>query len=179
MEYVIVPVAVLAAFYFILLRPVINQQRRQRRDISSLEIGDEVLTTGGFYAVVNDIHTFEDRPMEIVLEAAPGVMLRGTTSAIAMVARRRLSDEEPDPAEKADEDDEKEDDEEEWDEEDEDDLDWDDDDDEEDLDEDEDWDDDEDDEDWEDDDEEDDVDDVEQAPKNSSPVGAGAVPARS
>lgn len=88
MDVVIVLLAVLAAFYFILLRPVIDQQRKQRRDISSLEIGDEVLTTAGFYATVVEINTYEDRPMEILLEAAPGVVLRGTTLAIAEIARR-------------------------------------------------------------------------------------------
>lgn len=88
MDVVIVLVAVLAAFYFILLRPVINQQRKQRRDISSLEIGDEVLTTAGFYATVVEINTHEDRPMEILLEAAPGVVLRGTTLAVQEISRR-------------------------------------------------------------------------------------------
>ncbi len=88
MDILIVLVAVLAAFYFILLKPVINQQRRQRQDISSLEVGDEVLTTGGFYATVTEINTHEDRPMEILLEAAPGVVLRGTTVAIQEITRR-------------------------------------------------------------------------------------------
>ncbi|MGE3960440.1 MAG: preprotein translocase subunit YajC [Dehalococcoidia bacterium] len=88
MDVVFVLLAVLAAFYFILLRPVINQQKKQRQDISSLEIGDEVLTTAGFYATVVEINTFEDRPMEILLEAAPGVVLRGTTLAIAEISRR-------------------------------------------------------------------------------------------
>lgn len=88
MDVVLVLVAVLAAFYFILLRPVINQQRKQRRDISSLEIGDEVLTTAGFYATVVEINTHEDRPMEILLEAAPGVVLRGTTLAVQEISRR-------------------------------------------------------------------------------------------
>ena len=88
MDVVLVLVAVLAAFYFILLRPVIAQQRKQRRDISSLEIGDEVLTTAGFYATVVGINTHEDRPMEILLEAAPGVVLRGTTLAVQEISRR-------------------------------------------------------------------------------------------
>lgn len=88
MDILIVLIAVLAAFYFILLKPVINQQRRQRQDISSLEIGDEVLTTGGFYATVKEINTHEDRPMEILLEVAPGVVLRGTTLAIQEITRR-------------------------------------------------------------------------------------------
>ena len=88
MDVVLVLVAVLAAFYFILLRPVIAQQRKQRRDISSLEIGDEMLTTAGFYATVVGINTHEDRPMEILLEAAPGVVLRGTTVAVQEISRR-------------------------------------------------------------------------------------------
>ena len=92
MDVVLVLVAVLAAFYFILLRPVINQQRKQRRDISSLEIGDEVLTTAGFYATVVEINTYEDRPMEILLEVAPDVVLRGTTLAVQEISRRADAD---------------------------------------------------------------------------------------
>ena len=88
MDVAFVLVAVLAAVYFILLRPVINQQKKQRQDISSLEIGDEVLTTGGFYAIVVEINTYEDRPMEILLEVAPDVVLRGTTLSIAEISRR-------------------------------------------------------------------------------------------
>ncbi len=88
MDVAFVLVAVLAAFYFILLRPVINQQKKQRQDISSLEIGDEVLTTGGFYATVVEINTYEDRPMEILLEVAPDVVLRATTLSIAEISRR-------------------------------------------------------------------------------------------
>ncbi|MQC18371.1 MAG: preprotein translocase subunit YajC [Chloroflexi bacterium] len=102
MDVVLVLVAVLAAFYFILLRPVIAQQRKQRRDISSLEIGDEVLTTAGFYATVVGINTHEDRPMEILLEAAPGVVLRGTTVAVQEISRRAdaaASDDEDDDGE--------------------------------------------------------------------------------
>lgn len=88
MEYLTVLLAVVAAFYFILLRPVMMQQRKHRRDISTLAIGDEVLTTAGFYATVIEINTYEDRPMEILLEVAPGVILRGTPGAVESIARR-------------------------------------------------------------------------------------------
>jgi preprotein translocase YajC subunit len=133
-EFLLVLIAVMGAFYFILLRPVMNQQRQHRRDISNLGVGDEVLTTGGFYATVKEINTFEDRPMELMLEAGPGVVLRGTTQAIQSVARRRLADEEPEPDELDDEDDEDWDDDDEWDDEALDDEEFD-----EDLDEDDDW----------------------------------------
>jgi preprotein translocase subunit YajC len=92
LQEILVLVAVMAAFYFILLRPVINQQKQQRRDISSLRIGDEVLTAGGFYAVVTDINTFEKGPMEIVFELAPGLKVRGTTNAIASIVHRSHPD---------------------------------------------------------------------------------------
>ena len=75
MDVLLMLVAVLAAFYFILMRPVILQQRRRRSDISQLGVGDEVLTTGGFYATVKEIRTTDEGPMQIFLEAAPGVTL--------------------------------------------------------------------------------------------------------
>jgi preprotein translocase subunit YajC len=85
LEYLGLVLPVLAGFYFILLRPVLEQQKRRRRDISRLNVGDEVLTTGGFYAVVRDIQTREHGPLELTLEVAPGVQLRATADAIASV----------------------------------------------------------------------------------------------
>ncbi len=90
-EFLLLVVPVIAAFYFILVRPVVEQQKRRRRDVSKLNVGDEVLTTGGFYAVVRDIDTREDGPLEITLEAAPGVRLRATADAIASITRPAAS----------------------------------------------------------------------------------------
>ncbi len=90
-------VFVVVAFYLILLRPVLNQQRRRRRDLSKLAVGDEVLTSGGFYATVRAIRTREDGPLEILLEVAPGVELRATADAIQVVTAS-ASDAEPDAA---------------------------------------------------------------------------------
>lgn len=88
MDVLLMLVAVLAAFYFILMRPVIVQQKRRRSDISLLEVGDEVLTTGGFYATVKEIQTTDEGPMQIYLEAAPGVVLRATPAAVELVSKR-------------------------------------------------------------------------------------------
>ena len=88
MEVIILPLIIVFLFYFILLRPVINQQKAHRRDISSLDVGDEVLTTGGFFATVREINTTEEGPVEIALEAAPGVVLRGTSLAVQQVVTR-------------------------------------------------------------------------------------------
>ncbi len=88
MEFVLLPLAIVALFYFILLRPVINSQKEHKRNIARLEIGDEVLTTGGFYAIVNAIETQEDGPPLILLEVADGVEIEGTPSAIQSVNPR-------------------------------------------------------------------------------------------
>lgn len=41
--------------YFFMLRPQKKQEARQNALISSMEIGDSILTTSGFYGVVIDI----------------------------------------------------------------------------------------------------------------------------
>ncbi|HJX62223.1 MAG TPA: preprotein translocase subunit YajC [Dehalococcoidia bacterium] len=75
-------VVVAVAFYWILLRPVIVQQRRQRSDIQNLEVGDEVLTQAGFIARVKDIRVPPEGPTEIVLELGPGLEVRAYATAI-------------------------------------------------------------------------------------------------
>lgn len=42
-------------FYFALIRPQKNEQKKQQALIESLEIGDSVLTTAGFYGVIIDV----------------------------------------------------------------------------------------------------------------------------
>ena len=88
MDVVLALVVVVAAFYFILLRPVIAQQRRQRRDTAGLSEGDEVLTSGGFYARVVEIRTPDHGPTLIRLEVAPGVVLNATPHAVQEVSAR-------------------------------------------------------------------------------------------
>ena len=87
MELLLPLIFVVVAFYLILLRPVLNQQRRRRSDLSRLAIGDEVLTQGGFYAIVRDIRTHDESPQEILLEVASDVQLRATADAIQLITK--------------------------------------------------------------------------------------------
>ena len=48
-------VNIIGAMYFILFRPHKKQQKEQEALLASLEIGDYVLTTSGFYGVLIDI----------------------------------------------------------------------------------------------------------------------------
>lgn len=52
---VIYVVAIIAFFWFVLIRPQKKEQQKVNSMLSTLAIGDSVLTTSGFYGVVIDI----------------------------------------------------------------------------------------------------------------------------
>jgi preprotein translocase subunit YajC len=64
--------------WFVLVRPQKRRQVAQQQMLSSLAVGDEVLTAGGLYGEV--IRLGEE---EITLEIAPGVEVRVARRAIA------------------------------------------------------------------------------------------------
>jgi len=86
-------VLAVAAFYFILLQPVLKNQREQKKAVQSLQIGDEIVTTGGIIAEVKDVVTPPDGPTELILEIAPGIRVRALTDSVS----RRLTTLEPEP----------------------------------------------------------------------------------
>ncbi len=52
----VIYVVLIAAFlYFMMIRPQKKEQKRVGAMLSSLEIGDSILTTSGFYGIVIDI----------------------------------------------------------------------------------------------------------------------------
>src|SRR5690349_18153203 len=81
-QLIVTSAILLGGFYFILLRPVLEQQRKTKRDLLELQTGDEVVTTGGLIARVTDIRQPAQGPIELVLELAPGVTVRALTTAI-------------------------------------------------------------------------------------------------
>ena len=79
----IVILGVMAAFYFIFIRPVRHEQKRVEGTIRDLRVGDEVITTAGFFARVKDIQTPEEGPVQLILELGNGLEVRALTSAIS------------------------------------------------------------------------------------------------
>jgi preprotein translocase subunit YajC len=63
----------LVAFYFLLIRPQRNRQRAQQALLSSLEVGDEVLTSGGIFGTIIEI---DEDEATVLLEIAPGTRIR-------------------------------------------------------------------------------------------------------
>ena len=49
----------IAIFYFLFYRPQKKEQKKKTALINSVEVGDSILTTGGFYGIVIDV-TDED-----------------------------------------------------------------------------------------------------------------------
>jgi preprotein translocase subunit YajC len=66
-------------FYFLIIRPQRNQVRKREALVSSLDIGDEVHTTGGIFGVIRRLD--EDTA---VLEVEDGGLLKVVRRAIAL-----------------------------------------------------------------------------------------------
>jgi preprotein translocase subunit YajC len=76
-------VAIVIAFYLIVLRPQQQEQARQQKDIKELQVGDEVLTTSGFLGTVREIFVPEEGPVQIVIDFGNGVVVNALSTAIA------------------------------------------------------------------------------------------------
>jgi preprotein translocase subunit YajC len=84
MEIALVYFALLAlAFFFLIVRPQRRRVAAHRAFVSALEVGDDVITTGGIYGTVRSL-----RGDAVELEVAPGIVV---TIARAAVAQRAYS----------------------------------------------------------------------------------------
>ena len=67
------PILLIVGFYFLLIRPQRNRQRQQQALVASLEVGDEVMTSGGIFGTIVDI---DDDEGIVTVEIAPGTRVR-------------------------------------------------------------------------------------------------------
>lgn len=74
------PLLMVVGFYFLLIRPQRTRQRAQQALLSSLEVGDEVMTTGGIFGTLVEID--EDEGV-LTVEIAPGIRVRMLRQGIA------------------------------------------------------------------------------------------------
>lgn len=79
----IIILGVMAAFYLIIIRPMRQEQEKSQKTIRDLQVGDEVITTAGFFARVKEIRTPEHGPVQIVLDLGNGLEVLALTSSIA------------------------------------------------------------------------------------------------
>ena len=70
-------VALLAAFFFLIVRPQRRQMTAHRALVESLAVGDEVISSSGIIGVVRALH---DETLD--LEIAPGVVVKLARGAV-------------------------------------------------------------------------------------------------
>jgi preprotein translocase subunit YajC len=79
-------IVIVAAVYFLFLRPQQQRARRQREQMSTVDIGDEVLTAGGIIGRVIDT-----QPDRIVIESGADDGTFGAAPARMVVLRSAIS----------------------------------------------------------------------------------------
>ena len=70
-------VILVAAFYFLIVRPQRRNAMIRRQLLNAVEVGDEIVTTGGVYGTVVSI---DDDTLEV--EIAPGVVVKIARGAV-------------------------------------------------------------------------------------------------
>ena len=96
MAQLIILIALFALLWVLLIRPQRVRQQKQQQLLSSIEPGDEVLTVGGLYGIVQEI----DEEDDLVVEIADGIHVRIARRAVGGVVK---PDEEDDELEELDE----------------------------------------------------------------------------
>jgi preprotein translocase subunit YajC len=85
----IIIVAMFALLWVLMIRPQRAKQQQQRQLLESIDVGDEILTVGGLYGIVQEIDEDED----LVVEISENIHVRIARRAVAAVVK---PDEEPD-----------------------------------------------------------------------------------
>lgn len=88
MEQLIPLLLLVAVFYFLLIRPQQRRARQHRELMSSVGIGDEVITVGGMYGTVRNLDD-----ISMTLEVSPGTSVRFSRQAISRKVLPETSEE--------------------------------------------------------------------------------------
>jgi preprotein translocase subunit YajC len=79
----IILVAMFALLWVLLIRPQRARQQKQQSLIAAVEAGDEILTVGGLYGIVQEI----DEEDDLIVEVAEGIHVRIARRAVASVVK--------------------------------------------------------------------------------------------
>lgn len=74
---IIMMVAIIAVFYFFMIRPQAKKQKEIRKFRDSLAVGDQIVTAGGIYGKIRDI-----KDNVVTLEIAENVRIKVDKSSI-------------------------------------------------------------------------------------------------
>ena len=81
------PILILVvAFYFLLIRPQKNRQKKHAEMVNAVVPGTEVMTTAGIFGTVREVND-----ESLSLEIAPGTVIRILPAAVSKVIHPTLS----------------------------------------------------------------------------------------
>ncbi len=83
----------LLAFYFLMIKPQRREQGRRNALLASLKKNDRVLTAGGVYGVITNVHR-EANEVTVKVDEATNTKLRMTLSSIVEVLGDEVSEDE-------------------------------------------------------------------------------------
>jgi preprotein translocase subunit YajC len=87
----IVIIALFALLWLLLIRPQRSRQQQQQRMIDSVDVGDEILSSGGIIGVVRGV---DDEANELHVEIAPGIEVRMDRRAVGTIVTKDEVEEE-------------------------------------------------------------------------------------
>ena len=90
MAQLILLLALLVLLWALLIRPQRSRQRQQQELLTSIEPGDEILTVGGIYGIVQEI----DEEDDLIVEVADAVHVRIARRAVAGVVKPDVDEDE-------------------------------------------------------------------------------------
>jgi len=79
--------------WFAMIRPQRAKVQAQQRLLSTVEVGDEILTVGGIYGIVQEVEPDEEGG-DLVVEIAEGIHVRIARKALATVIKPEEDDDE-------------------------------------------------------------------------------------
>lgn len=98
MQLVVFSTIALGTVYFLFYRPTVDAQRKARRVVSDLQVGDEVATSSGFLGRVVAVTEPDDGPAIISLDLGSGLIVRARVTAITeLLSRPEAVDVRPKP----------------------------------------------------------------------------------
>ncbi len=87
--------------YFLMIRPQRAKAQAQQRLLNAVAVGDEVLTVGGVYGIVQEIEPDEDGG-DLVVEIAEGIHVRIARKAVATIVKPEDDEEEDEESDEED-----------------------------------------------------------------------------
>jgi preprotein translocase subunit YajC len=88
MQLVVFSTIALGTVYFLFYRPTVDSQRKARRVVADLQVGDEVVTTGGLLGRVVGVAEPDDGPAIVSLDLGSGLIVRARVTAISELLSR-------------------------------------------------------------------------------------------